>query len=84
MTTTKELEPPECELGYTVEQLQRILGDRYEEFLFWMRGQTLAACQGKRYNHSAKEYEETGCGPHGFAYYAWDLQRFLDNRPVID
>jgi len=81
---TKKLPKPECSLGYTDFQLDEILGDRRREFSRWMRGQTVAVCDGREYDHANKVYVETGCGPHGVATYAWDLERFLDGRPIID
>lgn len=79
-----KLPKPSCELGYTLDQLEEILGNRYDEFLQWMYGQTIAICQGRKYNYDKKQYEATNCGPHGWAYYPWDLQRFLDGKPVVD
>jgi hypothetical protein len=78
------MEKPECELGYTEEQLERILGDRLPDFYRWMVGQTFTGCNGMRYNYLTGEYEPTGCGPHGFVYYAHDVNRFLSGLPVID
>ena len=78
------MKKPSCELGYTIPDLKEILGNRYDEFLNWMRGQTVAMCEGRKYNYDKHEYEDTGCGPHGWAYYPWDVQRFLDGRPIID
>ena len=76
---------PSCELGYTEEDLSTILTDpEKEDFYRWMRGQTLALCDGRRYNHERREYEETGCGPHGMAYYESDVQRFILGLPIID
>ena len=75
---------PECKHGFTQGQLVDILGDRLVEFKMWMRGQTIASCDGRLYNHGKKEYEPSGCGPHGFVVYSWDLERFLDGRPIID
>lgn len=83
MLLSMNIEPPECRVGYTVEQLERILGDRIKEFYIWMRGQTFSSCDDRIYNHSTKEYEP-GCGPHGFVYYPWDVQRFLDGSPIVD
>lgn len=80
----KELPAPECGLGYTDSQLKTILGSRYEEFIRWMRGQTVALCDGKRYDYEVNEYVNTGCGPHGVVVYSWDLERFIDGLPVID
>lgn len=78
------LPKPECELGYPVTQLASVLGDRFKEFGQWMYGQTMALCDGRSYNHEKREYEETGCGPHGTICYAWDVERFLAGRPIVD
>ena len=69
---------PECRSGYTVTQVEEIMGDRAEEFVRWMSGQTVALCEGKKYNHETKKYEKD-CGgtSHGVVIYAWDLKRFL-------
>jgi hypothetical protein len=80
----QRLPDPECKLGYTDAQLHTILTSRYEEFWLWMRGQTFSSCDGRAYNHDKKEYEDTGCGPHGFVVYSWDLLRFLEGKPVVD
>lgn len=80
----KELPKPECGLGYTDSQLKTILGSRYEEFMLWMRGQTVAICGGRFYDHEISEYRNTGCGPHGVVVYSWDLERFLLGLPIID
>lgn len=81
---TVTLPEPECPLGYTVDQLHTILGNRYEEFADWIDGQTTGICDGTRWNPTTKEAEPTGCGPHGGVAYAWDLERFLDGKPIID
>lgn len=79
-----KLPSPDCETGYTRDQLREILGNRFEEFDGWMYGQTVALCEGRKWNYYTKEYEETDCGPHGPVVYSWDLKRFLDGRPIID
>jgi hypothetical protein len=75
---------PECQLGYPESQLKEILGDRLEDFNLWMRGQTIAGCDGRRYDHDKKEYQPTGCGPHGYVIYSWDLERYLAGGFPID
>ena len=80
----RQLPPPDCELGYTDGQLHAILGDRLPAFRRWMRGQTVALCDGRRYDHDKCEYEPTGCGPHGPATYGHDLRRFLVGGPILD
>lgn len=80
------LPTPECESGYPWCQIQEILGvERTKELSGWMYGQTMTMCDGRQYNHDTREYEES-CGGvgHGGVVYTWDLQRFLDGRPVID
>lgn len=84
MSKPKKIPMPDCQLGYTTEQLESILRDRLKEFNTWMVGQTIALCDGRSYNHNTKEYEDTGCGPHGLVVYSWDLSRFLDGRAVVD
>ncbi len=82
-----DLPTPDCESGYTKTQLDQILRNRRMELEFtaWMGGQTQSLCEGRKYNHETKEYEEA-CGgvAHGSVVYPWDLQRFLDGFPIID
>ena len=80
-----ELPKPDCALGYTDAQLDEILGDRRAEFDHWMRGQTIALCEGRLYDHDTREYYES-CGgvAHGAATYPWDVESFLAGLPVID
>lgn len=75
---------PECKYGYTSQQIATIMGPRLREFRSWMSGQTISVCDGRTYNHSTKEYEPGGCGPHGNVIYSWDVESFLLNRPVTD
>lgn len=79
------LPEPECSCGYPAYQLKEVLGDRLPAFWQWMRGQTVTLCEGKRYNHDTKEYEED-CGgiSHGAVVYTCDLERYLLGLPVID
>ncbi len=78
------LEKPECSIGYPQSQLERILGDRLDEFNRWMNGQTMTLCDGRSYCYECKQYRETGCGPHGPVVYQWDLGRYLAGKPIID
>ena len=64
---------PECEQGYPDAQVRAIMGDRYNEFMRWMTGQTMAICDGSYYDHSSH-----------VIVYSWDAQRFLEGRPIID
>lgn len=76
---------PECRMGYTYAQLREILGDRLDEFGHWMRGQTMAICDGRKYNSDTNGYEPAcDSRAHGGIVYPWDLQRFLDGAPIID
>lgn len=79
------LPDPECRLGYTFEQLEKILGGRLDFFGHWMRGQTMAICDGRQYSHETQEYTET-CGgtAHGVIVYRYDLERYLLALPVVD
>lgn len=73
------LVPPACPLGYTREQVEQITAEGFADFTYWMRGQTGAICDGRRYDHDKREYEPTGCAeaPHGMVVYAWDLARWI-------
>lgn len=75
---------PECKLGYTDEQVAKILGDRKDAFYHWMRGQTAAVCGCRTYDHTRKEYVPDDCGPHGVVVYSDDLKRFLRGSPPLD
>lgn len=74
-----------CRLGYTSEQVAELMGDRLDEFYEWMVGQTQAICEGRKYNHDTRKYEEA-CGghAHGLIVYEWDADRFLAGLPAID
>jgi hypothetical protein len=74
---------PECDMGYTVPQLEEILGDRMPDFDRFMHGQTFSLCDGRLYNYETKGYD-AGCGPHGTVVNRSDLERFLRGGRVID
>ena len=79
------LTDPQCKLGYPESQLEiEMSPDELKKFFSWMRGQTFSSCDGRMYNHETKEYEETGCGPHGYVYYPEDVYRFLYGWKVVD
>ena len=75
-----------CPYGLTGGELAEVLGDRLAEFHEWMVGQTVAVCDGREFNHGLSKYEPTVCAdsPHGLITYVWDVQRFLEGRPVVD
>lgn len=83
-----EIEPPNCQMGYTREQIDRIVGEHGSHsrirFHLWMSGQTMAICDGREYDHEARKYGPTGCGPHGPIVYGHDVRRFLAGLPVLD
>ena len=79
-----KLERPDCGLGYTLEQVARIMGDRLPEFRSWGAGSTMVYCDGLRYDHRTKAYEPTGCGPHGSITYLCDVHDFIKGLPVTD
>jgi hypothetical protein len=78
------LDEPECKYGYPIDQAQRVLGDRYEDYCAWARGSTGAICDGREYDHDQREYHPTGCGPHGMVVYRWDVEKFLAGLPQDD
>jgi hypothetical protein len=80
----KKLPKPACQLGYTNNQLDEILGTRRKDFSKWLHGQTVALCDGRNYNSRLKTYVDSGCGPHGLITYTSDLIGFLNGSPVLD
>ncbi|PZG12953.1 hypothetical protein C1I95_24740 [Micromonospora craterilacus] len=78
------LPDPDCRYGYTVEQLEAILGDRLDAFGRWIDGQTISLCTGSEFDNQAKGNKPTGCGPHGSVVYGSDLRRFLAGRRSLD
>lgn len=72
-----------CPDGLTDDDVTRILR---RHFYQWMRGQTGSICDGFRYNHGEKRYEQTAChaAPHGLIVYPGDMERYLLRWPVID
>lgn len=78
------LPEPACQLGYTSEQLALIFDFGLGAFQRWMRGQTAAICDGRRYDYDKREYEPTGCGPHGVIVYAHDVRQYLAGGGPLD
>ena len=75
---------PVCSLGYPREQVEQLLAEEFAAFAHWMRGQTMATCDGRRYDHDAREYQPTGCGPHGVVVYPWDVDNYLRGGRIND
>lgn len=74
MTAAPALPAPACSLGYTKKQVGEILPGRLEEaFWQWMRGQTMAICEGR-----------DGVAHGSPIVYPHDLQRFLAHLPTTD
>lgn len=76
----KTFPQPDCPYGYSVAFIEEILDEEtLQEFKFWMRGQTMSICGGRRYNHELRQYEPDECEktPHGGVVYLYDLHRFL-------
>ena len=73
---------PDCSAGYSLDYLQEILDyETFERFNDWMYGQTMALCDGKRFNHETRQYEPDCETPHGGVAYSWDVKRFLGIIP---
>lgn len=71
---------PVCPGGYPWGQIEQILDEEtFREFKFWMSGQTMMLCDGRKYNHELRVYETDECAetPHGGVVYPYDLHRFL-------
>lgn len=77
---------PSCPMGFTETDLQARLGGRYDAFVRWMAGQTMALCDGCRYDYDAHDYVPTACAdsPHGVVCYRGDVERFERGRPALD
>jgi hypothetical protein len=75
-----------CPQGLTESDLEEVIGKELDDFHHWMRGQTMSICDGRSYNHEARQYESTECAdsPHGIVCYPSDVQRYLRGLPVID
>ena len=78
--------PPECPLGYTRDQIERLLGEESDTLWRWMNGQTMAICDGRAYDHDLRKYVSTDCcdRPHGMVVYPHDLYRFIWDAAVVD
>lgn len=74
-----DIVPLACPLGYTREQVEQITAERYDEFAKWMRGQTVALCDGRQWDHDKQEDEPTSCtdSPHGLVTYPHDVAQFI-------
>lgn len=81
-----ELPEPECPLGYPDSQLDAIFGDQRPAFNRWMNGQTVAGCEGRRWDENKREYVADECAehPHGIVTYSHDVRRFLSGSMVWD
>ena len=81
-----ELLPPACPLGYTREQVEQVVAERWDEFVQWSRGMTCAICEGRRYDYDKRGYEPTECAdsPHGVVVYPWDVAQFMRGGQPLD
>lgn len=77
---------PSCPLGMTRQDLIDLFGERIDDFMQWLSGQTAALCNGEYYNYDQAEFFPTECAdaPHGLVVYTWDVERYLAGWPVID
>lgn len=80
------LPEPSCFLGYPRSQVVEIVGLRLDAFDHWMRGQTVAICDGRRYDPDQRDYVPTACSahPHGVVVYPWDVRQFLAGGGPLD
>lgn len=86
ITDPNKLPEPECRGGYPISQLEDIFDKaQLARLQNWMRGQTSMICEGKKFNHETREYEESCNGvSHGVVIYKHDLVRFIQGGPIID
>ena len=74
---------PACEAGYTEAQVRELVED-FDDFMDWMRGQTYALCDGRRFNHDTREWEPACDVGHGSVFYVTDVERYLRKLPIVD
>lgn len=77
---------PECNLGYTYEQVQGMFGTvGYQMLMRFMEGQTMAICACMVYDPEKRTYVDSGCRHKSSTiYYPSDIRRFVERLPVID
>lgn len=78
---------PECPLGFPETQLIDFMTDlQLRDFHAWMYGQTFSHCDGRFFNHTTRQYEQSPCfqTTHGWVFFPTDVIRFLSGRKVID
>lgn len=78
-----------CPLGFTRADLEEQFGAKVgEKHPLWeqLRGQTGAICEGRSYNHDAREYTPNECAnnPHGFISYVSDVAEWVKGQTVSD
>jgi hypothetical protein len=80
------LPQPDCEFGYTLDQVKTLVGDKLPEFYEWMDGQTVARCDLREFDHELRIYQRTRCrhAASQTIYYVDDVSRFVQGLPVID
>lgn len=78
-------EQPACELGYTQEQVERLVGaDDEKAFNRWLGGpdHPRAECRGSHFDYRLKQ--TVGCAePHGTVVYTEDFWRYLAGYPTL-
>lgn len=79
----------DCDLGLTKQEVKDILnqyGLNFAEFMYWMRGQTVTACTGEKYDRDIGQKVRTRCfdAPHDTVFFSWDVQRFVNNQEPYD
>lgn len=76
---------PECKFGYPETQLREIwTEDKFKDFMKWMRGQTFSVCDGTLFDGELNRMVGSGCGPHGYVFYAHDVTNFVTGGPILD
>jgi hypothetical protein len=76
----RELPAGECEHGYTLSQVEELVGDM-ERFGQWFETQTAALCEGRSFDYQTNAYVPA-CGgvAHGVVFYRRDVARYLRFR----
>lgn len=79
--------PRACPLGLTKDEVRALVpAELMPTFGHWMTGQTMAFCDGHRFNAQLDVYEPSACAdsPHGEVVYGADVTAFLAGHPPLD
>lgn len=71
-----DIKAPECQVGYTIDEMQLLLGD--DQYLKLRDDVPMQECKGTIFDPERQKYFWTGCGPHGNVFPHRLVQDWLD------